>query len=165
MENVKIVIVGNGAVGKTSLLLTYTMDTFPSDYMPSVYEDPQVNIILDGRPVSLGLWDTAGQDDYDRLRPLSYPQTDVFLIAFDTANRESFEAVETKWLPELLHHAPGVPIILVGTKGDLPSVVTEAEARATTTKWKMAMYMETSAMQQVVIVLASLVGALRLLGQ
>lgn len=39
-------------------------------------------MVVDGVAVSLGLWDTAGQEDYDRLRPLSYPQTDVFLICF-----------------------------------------------------------------------------------
>ncbi|GLE02654.1 hypothetical protein PINS_up011495 [Pythium insidiosum] len=60
-----------------------------------------------------------GQEDYDRLRPLSYPQTDVFLICFSVVSRTSFENVKSKWLPEIRHHAPGVPFILVGTKLDL----------------------------------------------
>merc|ERR1712228_344655 len=54
-----------------------------------------------------------------RLRPLSYPQTDVFLIAFSIISPNSFENVKSKWWPEIQHHAPGVPLILVGTKSDL----------------------------------------------
>merc|ERR1719203_544043 len=75
--------------------------------------------MVDGKPINLGLWDTAGQEDYDRLRPLSYPQTDVFLICFSVVSKASFENVKAKWVPEIEHHAPGVPLILVGTKSDL----------------------------------------------
>lgn len=76
-------------------------------------------MVVDGIQVSLGLWDTAGQEDYDRLRPLSYPQTDVFLICFSVASPSSFENVTSKWYPEIKHHCPDAPIILVGTKIDL----------------------------------------------
>ena len=91
--------------------------------------------MVDGKPVGLGLWDTAGQEDYDSLRLLSYPQTDVFLICFSIVSPPSFDNVSTKvspnnpshlsqaysvqWYPEIDHHAPGIPIILVGTKCDL----------------------------------------------
>jgi Ras-related C3 botulinum toxin substrate 1 len=75
--------------------------------------------MVDGKPINLGLWDTAGQEDYDRLRPLSYPQTDVFIVAFSIISTNSLENVQSKWVPEIQHHAPGVPIILVGTKSDL----------------------------------------------
>jgi len=118
--------------------------------------------MLEGRPVNLGLWDTAGQEDYDRLRPLSYPQTDVFLVCFSVISPNSFDNVKSKWFPEISHHAPGVPIILVGTKTDLrgdeatqkslsskgQSMKSEGDGQALAREIQAVKYLECSALTQ-----------------
>lgn len=69
--------------------------------------------------VMLHLWDTAGQEEYDRLRPLSYPRSDLIFLCFSTISSVSFESVKSKWWPEVHHYIPNIPYILVGTKVDL----------------------------------------------
>ncbi|KAI9501171.1 GTPase Cdc42 [Coemansia spiralis] len=119
MQTIKCVVVGDGAVGKTCLLISYTTNKFPSEYVPTVFDNYAVTIMIGDEPYTLGLFDTAGQEDYDRLRPLSYPQTDVFLVCFSVASQASFENVKEKWFPEVRHHCPGVPCLIVGTQVDL----------------------------------------------
>lgn len=94
----------------------------------SSWQQTHVDLVsyrIGDEPYTLGLFDTAGQEDYDRLRPLSYPQTDVFLVCFSVTSPASFENVREKWFPEVHHHCPGVPCLIVGTQTDLrddPSV-------------------------------------------
>ncbi|GMS94661.1 hypothetical protein PENTCL1PPCAC_16836 [Pristionchus entomophagus] len=115
----KLVIVGDGACGKTCLLTVFSKDRFPDTYIPTVFESWVVDIEVDGQQVELALWDTAGQEDYDRLRPLSYPDTDVVLICFSIDSPDSFLNITEKWAPEVRHFCPDVPIVLVGNKKDL----------------------------------------------
>ncbi|KAJ8342305.1 hypothetical protein SKAU_G00322330 [Synaphobranchus kaupii] len=162
MQSIKCVVVGDGAVGKTCLLISYTTNAFPKEYIPTVFDNYSAQVSVDNRPVSLNLWDTAGQEEYDRLRTLSYPQTNVFIICFSIASPPSYENVKHKWHPEVTHHCPSVPILLVGTKSDLradPEVlkklkeqnqttVTHQQGAALARQIHAIRYLECSALQQ-----------------
>ena len=116
----KLVVCGDGVCGKTCLLVVFKDNQFPETYIPTVFETYVTDIQLQNGPiVELGLWDTAGQDDYERLRPLSYPGTDVVLICFSIDMPDSLENVREKWVPEIKHYLPKIPVILVGNKADL----------------------------------------------
>mmetsp|Transcript_29419 Transcript_29419/g.47979 ORF Transcript_29419/g.47979 Transcript_29419/m.47979 type:complete len:188 (-) Transcript_29419:245-808(-) len=119
MIPIKCVTVGDGAVGKTCLLVSYSENAFPTEHIPTVFDNYQANLLVDARFVSLTLWDTAGQEDYDRLRPLSYPATDVFLVCYAIDLPSSLHNVKHKWIPELKHYCKDTPLVLVGTKSDL----------------------------------------------
>ena len=119
---IKLVVVGDGAVGKTCLLISYCKDEFPTEYVPTVFDNYSTALTVDMRKVHLTLWDTAGQEGYDKMRPLSYPDTDVFLVCFSLVNDGSLTNVERRWVPELRHPSSRwgkVPLLLVGLKKDL----------------------------------------------
>ncbi|OAA61801.1 Rho GTPase rho [Niveomyces insectorum RCEF 264] len=104
---------GDGACGKTSLLSVFTLGYFPTHYIPTVFENYVTDCRVEGRNVQLALWDTAGQEDYERLRPLAY--------------------AKAHWIEEATERCPGVPIILVGLKKDLredPVAVEEMRKRS-----------------------------------
>uniref|UniRef100_A0A6B2LJL0 Uncharacterized protein n=1 Tax=Arcella intermedia TaxID=1963864 RepID=A0A6B2LJL0_9EUKA len=116
----KCVLVGDSGVGKTSMSITFTTNTFPADYLPTVSDITTLAIPINEETTNLAIWDTnAYEEGYERLRPLAYPQTDVFLCVFSVANLSSFENVRVKWVPEVSHHCPWVPVVLVGNKVDL----------------------------------------------
>ncbi|XP_045186145.1 cell division control protein 42 homolog [Mercenaria mercenaria] len=116
---VKCVLVGDGAVGKTSLIVSYTINDYPTEYMPTAFDNYSVVVTVNDKPIRLQLCDTAGQDDFDTLRPLCYPETNVFMLCFSVMCPTSFHNVIDKWAPEIRRHCPDAPIILVGTQCDL----------------------------------------------
>ncbi|KAL0489272.1 Ras-related protein Rac [Acrasis kona] len=119
MTTIKCVVVGDGAVGKTCLIISFSNNTFPEQYIPTVSDNFYTNTQYEGESVLLGIWDTAGQEDFDRLRPMSYPDTQVFIACFSVTFPNSLESVKTKWASELRHYCPDVPIVLAGTKLDM----------------------------------------------
>jgi small GTP-binding protein len=127
MKHIKCVVVGDGAVGKTSLLLSYTTNAFPGEYIPTVFDNYSANIMVEDQQINLQLWDTAGQEDYAKIRPLAYPQTDVFVICFSLVSQTSLMNVQNVWIPELTKYCPNTPYILVGMKSDLRDSLQEHE--------------------------------------
>jgi Ras family protein A len=115
----KIVAVGDGACGKTCLLVGFARDEFPRDYVHTIFNTYTKQLTVNKRSIKLSLWDTAGQPDYDRIRPMAYPDTDVFLLCFAVDCPDSFVNIQEKWFPEIRHFCDKVPVILVGTKKDL----------------------------------------------
>ncbi|XP_034447415.1 ras-like GTP-binding protein O-RHO [Hippoglossus hippoglossus] len=103
----KLVIVGDGACGKTCLLIVFSNHQFPEVYVPTVFENYVADIEVDGKQVELALWDTAGQEDYDRLRILSYPDTDVTLMCFSIDSPDSLGKIS--FLPLFLTNVPFAP--------------------------------------------------------
>nr|XP_020497513.1 rho-related GTP-binding protein RhoH [Labrus bergylta] len=120
--SLKCVLVGDSAVGKTALLVRFTSETFPDSYKPTVFENTGVEVYMDGVQISLGLWDTAGNDNFRQIRPRSYQQADVVLICFSVANPNSLANVQHKWINEVREYLPRVPILVVATQTDLREV-------------------------------------------
>jgi len=161
-QTVKCVLVGDGAVGKTSMVVSYTTNGYPTEYVPTAFDNYLVVVSVDNQPVCLQLCDTAGQDDFDTLRPLCYPKTNVFLLCFSVVCPTSFHNISEKWLPEIRKNCPKAPLVLVGTQTDLRSdvkilielanykerPVTEAEAVAVARQIGAVSYIECSALTQ-----------------
>ena len=115
-----------------------TANTHEQVFVPTIFETYVADVEVDGKHVELGLWDTNGMEDYDRLRPLSYPDSHVILICFGIAYPDSLDNVQEKvhskllnssvlmfilslsqWISEVNHFCQGLPIILVGLLKDL----------------------------------------------
>ncbi|KAJ7907225.1 small GTPase Cdc42 [Mycena leptocephala] len=158
----KLLVLGDGAVGKTCMLIAYISKTFPSEYVPTIFDNYCAAVEIEEETYSLGLFDTAGGEDYDRLRPLSYPQTDIFLICFHVIGRASFDNVRDRWVEEVRHYCPDVPFLIVGTKIDLRNdpkmvermarqkerMVTTEEGKRLAQELGAAKYVECSALTQ-----------------
>jgi small GTP-binding protein len=125
MKKIRCVLVGDGKVGKTSLLMTYTCNCWPGDYIPPVFEDYFSNVTIEDEVVQLQLCDTSGQQDYKKLRVLAYPQTDVFIFVFSLVKPASLNNIQNMWVPEVKEYSPNTPYILVGLKSDLRDAIAE----------------------------------------
>ncbi|ELR13186.1 cell division control protein 42, putative [Acanthamoeba castellanii str. Neff] len=184
-QSAKCVVVGDGAVGKTCLLATYSKDEFPSEYVPTVFDNYETAVMIEGVCYNLNLWDTAGQEgtpshcppfpsamahrmmkllllEYDKLRHLSYPETDIFIACFSLVDSDSFHNITNRWVKELREHCPGAPVLLVGTKLDLRSdtgvvkqlqstgkkVISTQEGQKLAHEIKAVKYVECSALTQ-----------------
>ncbi len=156
VSTIKMVFVGDGNIGKTCMLVSYTTNRFPEERMPTGFDTFTVQRVYQGQPTQLELSETPGGEDFDRLRPLAYPGADVVGLGFSIVDRGSLEAVTQKWLPEIRHHLPQAPIILIGMKADLRAhpepghraPIPREECEALASQPGVAAYRENSALTQ-----------------
>ncbi|KAB0798464.1 hypothetical protein PPYR_09457 [Photinus pyralis] len=119
LKSLKCVVLGDGTVGKTCLLMRYTTDEFLSDYVPTVFENYAASTLVGDEVYDVHLFDTAGQEAYNHLRKLTLEQADVIVVCFSVDLWNSFINVKEKWIPELQEHYSKIPFMVVGTKIDL----------------------------------------------
>ena len=121
-EKVKVVAVGDGAVGKTCLLITLQFNEFPEEYIPTVFDVSSMHLEEMGHAFDIAFWDTDNNSGFEveKLRPLSYPQTDIILFCFSLSSLCSLQNVDTKWGPEVERYIPDAHRLLVGLKYAVP---------------------------------------------
>jgi Ras-related C3 botulinum toxin substrate 1 len=129
----KVVVVGDGAVGKTCLLAAYSGKPFDPAYVPTIFENYTTEVTFGDKVIRLSLWDTAGQEEYDRIRIMSYVNVQCFIVAFSVVDSITYRNVKERWIPELQHYSPETPVLLVGTKEDLRGTVGTSDGRSEVT--------------------------------
>lgn len=117
--NGKIVVIGDGACGKTCLLEVFKKNVFPEDYIPTIIDNFIKQVEVDGENVSLCIWDSAGQEEYDAVRPASYSETDLIFLCYSIENKNMLNNIGNKWMPEIRNYCPGAGTFLVALKTDL----------------------------------------------
>ncbi|CAF1091192.1 unnamed protein product [Didymodactylos carnosus] len=118
-KTIKCVCVGDGTVGKTCMLISYTTNSFPTSYIPTVFDNYSVTVMISNEPYTLALFDTSGQEGFEHIRSISYSNTDVFLVCYSVMSPSSFTNAQKVWIPEIRRANPKTPFVLIGTKIDL----------------------------------------------
>lgn len=120
-KRIKVALIGDGNVGKTSICFRLVNDKFDTIYVPTVFETNPFMMTLHGTDYNLLITDTAGQETYDELRKsMVYAlDIDVFVLCYAIDDEQSYKNVKDQWCKELQENAAEKPVILVGTKSDL----------------------------------------------
>ncbi|KAI7905185.1 YIL118Wp-like protein [Cokeromyces recurvatus] len=130
----KILVVGDGGCGKTCLLNVFTRGHFPQMYEPTIYENYIHDIAINDKlSIELSLWDTAGQEELDRLRVFSYDNTHAILVCYSINNRTSLDNIVNRWIHELQKECPQAKMILAALKCDLRSSSSSSSSSSTST--------------------------------
>lgn len=119
VKEVKIVVVGDGCCEKKPVLEVLNNRPYFERCDYSCWDNYSQDVNIDNIPYRFHIWDTAGQDEFDRIRPLSYSGADAILLCFSLDSKSSLYNLSEKWIGELNHHCPKAKIILIGTKSDL----------------------------------------------
>jgi len=160
-DTIHIAVVGSGGIGKSALSVQYVQSLFTEDYDPTIQDNYSKTALIDGNYVDLDILDTAGQDEFTALREQYMKNQDGFLLCFSLASRETFDKVSEFHKQILRSKAPPgtidlssitVPIILVGTKCDMPEsnhAVSASEIEETRQLLNIDSIMLTSAKERV----------------
>lgn len=149
LTTLKILLVGDTNVGKSSILLRFTDDTFDNEKCPTIGVDFKVKLIsLNGVKVKLALWDTAGQERFRTLTPAYYRGAQGVILVYDVSNAQSFRQLD-EWLQEVDRYAtkPDIVKMVIGNKIDKESsdrVVSREEGLRFARRHRM-LFLETSA--------------------
>ncbi|CAL1527545.1 unnamed protein product [Lymnaea stagnalis] len=158
LPDLKCVVVGDDSVGKTSMLMGYATNRYPTQHVPSVFDNYAGSLKLAGRLIQMQIIDTQQYEENPKFRHSLYSGTNIFVVCFSVIRPESLNHVEEVWLPEIRTYAPKTPFILVGAQADLRSAetilqmlsttgqqpVTSAEGAAVARRTGAACYIETS---------------------
>ncbi|CAF2534448.1 unnamed protein product [Rotaria sp. Silwood2] len=160
--HITCVIIGDSGVGKSSLVVSYTTNDFPTQYVPTAFDNYSVDVSVGTRLVHFDICDTGGKEQFSSLHGLCIPYSDVILLCFSVVNPQSFQNAITYWLSRARRSNGKIPIILVGTQMDLRSdlktlltldqqklkPVTEKEARVRAQQIHACTYIECSALTE-----------------
>ncbi|MBD3230099.1 MAG: GTP-binding protein [Candidatus Lokiarchaeota archaeon] len=143
----KVIVIGDGGVGKTALTTRFSQGIFRDQYKMTIGVDFSIKTIdVNGKSVKLQIWDTGGQERFAYIRPLYYKGAAGSLFVFDLTNRKSFDNLNQTWFDEVFSNCGNdLPWILVGNKADLTDrEVSREEAEAFANKYNVK-YIESSA--------------------
>ncbi|MHA1938409.1 MAG: Rab family GTPase [Candidatus Thorarchaeota archaeon] len=139
-----MVFLGEGAVGKTSLVGRYVYDSFEGDYLATIGTDIHVKTVqLEETMVKLVVWDIAGQDDFAQLRKAYYQNASGAFFVFDTTRHETIERIE-EWVEALYGVTKQIPLVLLENKIDLESKIESATIKKIVKKYGLT-HVRTSA--------------------
>lgn len=114
----KITVIGNGKTGKTSMLNLLKDKKFSSVYTPTTFDILTVDKKYKTRNMQINFWDTAGQEEFERLAPLHLPNTDLIMLCFSCSDPNSFDPLASKWKVMMDYYCAGTPFVLVGCMTD-----------------------------------------------
>jgi len=140
----KVIVVGNGQVGKTSMITRFAKGIFTNEYKKTIgvdFLEKRMHLPAIGEEVTFLLWDTAGQEEYDALTRTYYKGAGACILAFSTTDRDSFDAVET-WHKKVTNECGNICMVMVQNKVDLmdQAVMDSKEVEHLALKLKLKLY-------------------------
>ena len=124
-KSCKVVFAGDNDSGKTLIAMMLKdgpiKDIKSYKYMPSIFENFSKDFEINGNKLWLHIWDTPGNDEFDRLRSISYQDAEIILLIFDFENKQTFDNLEERWIKEANYYSKEAKLIVIGNNADSPN--------------------------------------------